>query len=75
MDRLDGTVDLYAPAPQASFDEAWPDDRTFQRVIETGQSADVASRIASEMRFDPDVWVVAIEDREGRIFFDVIEGG
>lgn len=72
IDRLDGTLDLYAPAPQSTFDEGRPSDRKFQRV-ETGvDGATIAARLSSETRFDPDVWMVAIEDRAGRTFFDVV---
>ena len=71
VDRLDGTSDLYAPAPQTSFDESKPSDRKFQRVVEAAASTDVSERLEREKRFDPDLWIVAIEDREGRVFFDV----
>jgi hypothetical protein len=30
----------------------------------------IAERLDREVRFDPDLWVVAVEDREGRIFFE-----
>lgn len=29
IDRLDGTADLFGPAPQSEFDEARPGDRAF----------------------------------------------
>ena len=75
IDRLDGTNDLYAPAPQSSFEESHPSDRMFQRVM-TGVAADVLSaRIGREVRFDPDLWVVAIEDRQGRVFLETIREG
>jgi hypothetical protein len=32
--------------------------------------ADVEARLARETRFDPDVWIVEIEDRAGRHFLD-----
>jgi hypothetical protein len=73
VDRLDGTNDLYAPAPQSSFDEAHPGDRMFQRVM-AGTPADaLAERVAREVRFDPDLWVVAVEDREGRAMLETVE--
>ena len=31
LNRLDGTADLFAPAPQSVFDEARPTDRIFSR--------------------------------------------
>jgi hypothetical protein len=72
VDRLDGGNDLYAPAPQTEFTEAAPSDRLFQRVLE-GQSGDaIRAAIEREVRFDPDVWVVAVEDRNGRSFLDLV---
>jgi len=72
VDRLDGTSDLYAPAPQAAFDEARPTDRLFQQVLDGATSEAVRESIDREARFDPDVWVVAVEDRSGRAFLDLV---
>jgi hypothetical protein len=72
VDRLDGTADLYAPAPQSSFDDARPSDRKFQRVLEDASGSDIATRLDREKRFDPDLWIVAIEDREARVLFETV---
>src|SRR5580692_10952342 len=32
--------------------------------------ADVAAYFEKQIRFDPDIWIVEIEDREGRAFVD-----
>ena len=72
VDRLDGTNDLYAPAPQSSFDEAHPSDRMFQRVVTGEPASALAARIEREVRFDPDLWVLAVEDREGRAFLETV---
>lgn len=71
VDRLDGTVDLYGPAPQTAFDDERPTDRLFSRLGEAIDRLALQQRLASEMRFDPDVWVVEIEDRGGRAFLDL----
>ena len=34
--------------------------------------ADIEARLVREMRFDPDLWIVEIEDRAGRNFLDNI---
>jgi hypothetical protein len=70
--RLDGTADLYGPAPQSLFDEASPADRAFTPVLKQSPApeADVNARLAREISFDPDVWIVEIEDRAGRHFLD-----
>jgi hypothetical protein len=65
IDRLDGTADLYGPAPQAIFDDARP-DRLFQKLTKGGATPlDVSERLAKEMRFDPDVWIIDVDDRAG----------
>jgi|SRR6185295_8712557 len=73
IDRLDGTGSLYGPAPQSVFDEAQPADRMF--VVLLGRDApateaDIEGRLAKEIRFDPDLWIIEIEDRAGRSFID-----
>lgn len=72
IDRLDGTADLYGPAPQSTFDEGKPSDRKFQRLAEATATAELTARIDKEVRFDQDLWLVAIEDRAGRTTFDVV---
>jgi hypothetical protein len=72
VDRLDGRNDLYAPAPQMMFDDARPSDRLFQKVAEGIDGAALRDRIEREVRFDPDLWVVALEDRGGRSFLDTV---
>jgi hypothetical protein len=72
IDQLAGTADLYAPAPQASFDEAQPSDRLFQKIAAGASNGEVNARLEKEGRFDPDFWVVAVEDRDGRTLFEVV---
>jgi hypothetical protein len=74
VDRRDGTVDLYSPAPQSLLpggDDPLPADRLFTLVAERVPDAAIAERIAREVKFDPDLWVVAIEDRDGRPFVEI----
>lgn len=69
---LDGNATLYAPAPQTVYDESRPSERLF--VVALPQPASeqaVEERLAKELRFDPDVWVVETEDRAGRHFLDL----
>ncbi len=73
INRLDGTATLYGPAPQSAFDEAQPADRFFTAVLggtTPVPETDVEARLARELRFDPDIWIVEIEDRGGRHFID-----
>jgi hypothetical protein len=70
VDRLDGTVDLWGPAPQTDFDAVETGDRHFERLLGRAPRADLLARIASERRFDADLWLVEVEDRAGRHFIE-----
>jgi hypothetical protein len=74
VSRLDGTADLYGPAPQSVFDEARPSERAFSAALKNLPlpEADIESYLARQLRFDPDLWIVEIEDRGGRHFLDQI---
>lgn len=69
---LDGTALLYAPAPQSAYDDSRPVERVF--VSTSSQPVPeqvVEERLAREIRFDPDLWIVEIEDKAGRHFLDL----
>ena len=72
LDRLDGRTALFAPASQS---EEMPEDvdRLFSRAHadEWIDPADAEARLKREIAFDPDLWIVEIEDRAGRVFVDV----
>lgn len=67
VNRLDGTADLYGPAPQAVFDDDHPIDRRWRRLFRELATAEseVDARLARERRFDEDLWIVEIESRSG----------
>jgi hypothetical protein len=71
VDRLDRTADLYGPAPQSVFAESRPSDRLFQLLLERSEREAIDARIASELRFDPDLWIIEVEDRNGRALLDL----
>ena len=73
VDWLDGTADLFGPAPQSFFDDSKPADRLFQRVMARVARAPITERIAREMRFDPDLWIVEVENKQGRSFLDLVD--
>jgi hypothetical protein len=71
---LDGNALLFTPAPQTAYDDSRPTDRVFapstpQPVAEQA----VEDRLAKEIRFDSDIWIVEIEDRAGRHFLDLVK--
>jgi hypothetical protein len=71
VDRLDGRVDLYGPAPQSVSAEEGPTERLFSAIAAEASAGAAQSRMEQEIRFDPDLWLVGIEDREGRAFIDL----
>jgi hypothetical protein len=76
VSRLDGTSDLFGPAPQSAFDAAPGAARAFTPCLaaQTAPDADVEAYLARQVKFDPDVWIVEVEDRAGRNFLDVVAG-
>ena len=70
LDRLDGTFDLWGPAPQSDFADDVPDHRRFERLASRAPRTDLLARLASERRFDPDLWSVEVEDRQARHFIE-----
>ena len=74
VSRLDGTADLYGPAPQSAFDEARPSERAFSPALKDLPlpEVDVEAYLTRQLRFDPDLWIVEVEDRGGRHFVDQI---
>ena len=72
VDRLDGSFDLYGPAPQAFFSEQ-PQGRLFERILSGAEAAAVAERLQREARMDPDYWLVEAESREGTIDLPLAE--
>ncbi|AMJ59054.1 DUF1491 family protein [Bosea sp. PAMC 26642] len=69
LDRLDGTGALYGPAPQALADEDGA--RRFQLILDADPLA-IEDRMERERRFDPDLWLVEIENRQGDPRLDLV---
>ena len=69
VDRLDGTACLYGPAAQVFLDDR--DDRLFSPVLVDATPLDVEERMQRELRFDPDLWLVEVDDRAGRHLLDL----
>lgn len=64
INRLDGTVMVLGPPPGSAIDETG--ERLWSEVIPpVTSSAEVTSFIARLVKFDPDIWVVEVEDRSG----------
>ena len=72
--RLDGTSDLFQPAPQSAVDAGSAADRAFTAgfAAQPAQDEAVDAKLAREIKFDPDLWIVEVEDRAGRNFLDIV---
>jgi hypothetical protein len=72
LDRLDGTAALFGPAPRSETGERGI-DRQWRRMHadEWIESVEVERRLAREIGFDPDIWIIEVEDRQGRAFLDL----
>ena len=62
LNRGDGTVRLYSEATRGDGERVW-----MQPAAST-EERDLDAYIERAVRIDPDVWVVEIEDRDGRHF-------
>jgi len=74
ISRLDGTAEVFAPAPQSAFDEARPADRVFAPALkmQPAPDSDAEAYLTRQIKFDPDIWIIEVEDRAGRNFLDKV---
>ncbi|MFD0915881.1 DUF1491 family protein [Pseudahrensia aquimaris] len=70
--RAHGKADLVGPAPQSYFDDM-PNDRRFETLLSDAEMDAVQERLDREKQFDPDVWIIEIDDRQGRCFVDLVD--
>jgi hypothetical protein len=68
VNRLDGRVTVLSPAQGAAV--GTDDARIWTRPIGEADEAAASEYLGRQVKFDPDIWVVEIEDREGRAFVD-----
>ena len=59
---------LHGPAPQADYSLESGSERQFEVLIQCQDMAEISEKMARERSFDPDIWIVEVEDREGRSF-------
>lgn len=70
LDRRSGEARLYAQAIGPDGDMVW------MRPADSTAEADTDAYIERAARFDPDLWVVEIEDRDGsRFLTEAVERG
>ncbi|MBL8904560.1 MAG: DUF1491 family protein [Hyphomicrobiales bacterium] len=64
VNRLDGRFHLFGPAPGPAFDENG-DRRFVEELPFPASEADVMTLLDRRKKFDSDLWIVEVEDREG----------
>lgn len=62
LNRRQGTARLYAEATRLDGERVW------MQPAPSDQEPDLDAYVARAVRVDPDIWVVEIDDREGRHF-------
>ena len=73
VDGGEGTSDLYGPAPQSIFDTDRPTDRVFIQLAAGSALPDLETQLSNERRFDSDLWIVEIQDRQRRPFVNLAD--
>jgi hypothetical protein len=68
VNLLNGSARLWGPAPAGL--EGGEQDRRFIVHVETAAEAEVDSYLTRQVKFDSDLWLVEVEDRQGRSFLD-----
>lgn len=58
----DGNFDLFMPAPQSEYDPLKAGDRQFYLYKQSEDEQLINLQLEKELRFDPDLWLVEIED-------------
>lgn len=64
INRLDGRFHLFGPAPGTAFDDQG-DRRFIEELPFPATEADVTALLARRKKFDSDLWIVEVEDRQG----------
>ena len=68
-----GATDLYGPAPQSML----PQDifegsgRSFELLV-TNDAEAAGVKLQSQQKFDPDIWLIEVEDSKGHHRLDVV---
>jgi hypothetical protein len=65
LSRLDGTFTVLNQARRGDGELVWT-----KPLGDTPDEAAANAYLEKQMRFDPDLWILEIEDREGRAFVD-----
>ena len=68
VDHLDGRVALFEPAPSDDGERRW----IRAHAAEWIDSLDAEARLQRQLRFDPDIWIVDVDSRDGAHWLDLV---
>ena len=71
VNNMNGQMTLYCPAPQSFYETDSLTDREFECVLEAVTVKELDERLVREKSFDPDIWIVEIEDKDARSFIEI----
>lgn len=71
QNHLDGTYDVFGPAPQSILEED-ASDRKFERVLAHADQPAIDQYFEKQKRFDPDLWIIETESGSGTISLDLM---
>ena len=63
LNTLDGAAQAFARSYDATGTRVWA-------PLAEGPEAEVEAAVGRQRRFDPDLWVIEVEDRQGRHLLD-----
>jgi hypothetical protein len=69
VNHLDGTCHMLGPAPGGACEETG-ERRWIAEIAPPQSAADAMALLQRRMRFDPDLWIVEVEDRKGMAGLD-----
>jgi hypothetical protein len=74
IDHLNGRATLYGPAPQSAAAEPRPGVERIFALAHKGESIDsgeAEERLKREIAFDPDLWIVEVENGPAGAWLDL----
>ena len=72
IDRLDGTFRLLGPAPGPAYDELG-ERRFIDEMPQPSHETEVAGVLARRRKFDEDIWIVEVADRNGTAGIPIVK--
>jgi len=67
LDRMDGRIALYEPAPSNDGERRWIRAHSAEWI----DPAEAEARLQRQLRYDPDIWIVDLDSRDGAHWLDL----